>query len=65
MRTTFRNTGTAYYEFVVDGSTVQSTKYARIDPGQSKFITVPSDDVYRIAGWNTDGNPIFGIFLPL
>jgi hypothetical protein len=65
LRVTFQNEGADFYDCAVDAASVQFIEHARIFPGQPKVISVPAHDAYLISSWDTHGDPIFGVSLPL
>jgi hypothetical protein len=65
MRVTFRDNSANYYDCSVDAASVQFKEFAQVYPGVPKVIAVPAHDAYLISSWDHDGNPTFGVVLPL
>jgi hypothetical protein len=65
LRVTFRNEGADFYDCAVDATSTQFIEQARIFPAQPRVISVPAHDTYLISSWDTHGDPLFGVSLPL
>jgi hypothetical protein len=65
LRVTFRNEGADFYDCAVDAASTQFIEHAQILPAQPRVISVPAHDTYLISSWDTHGDPLFGVSLPL
>lgn len=65
LQVTFRNEGADFYDCAVDAASTPFIEHAQIFPGQPRVIAVPAHDTYLISSWDTHGDPLFGVSLPL
>jgi len=65
LQVTFRNESTDRYDCSVGAVSSEFIVRTSIFPGQPRVISVPAHDWYLIASWDTHGDPLFGVSLPL